>query len=200
MYYNHSYLNLNDKNNNYNNEKLINNFLNNKKIERTVEDIIKYDEINRKYALFITKILNSINKGTIINFKNNKNGYELENLSYKLAVICIKIKKANNFTPRPVQILAILRLADSVFNSKGKGSIKEIKTGEGKSFIVSTLAIVLCQFNKKIDIVTSNIELASRGKKEQEKNFELFNISSGVLYKEKEKEYLKGNKSYNLIF
>ena len=72
MYYNHSYLNLNDKNNNYNNEKLINNFLNNKKnnkkIERTVEDIIKYDETNIKYALFITKILNSINKGTIINF------------------------------------------------------------------------------------------------------------------------------------
>ena len=108
MYYNHSYLNLNDKNNNYNNEKLINNFLNNKKnnkkIERTVEDIIKYDETNRKYALFITKILNSINKGTIINFKNNKNGYELENLSYKLDLICIKIKKANNFTQRPVQI------------------------------------------------------------------------------------------------
>ena len=163
MYYNHSYLNLNEKNNNYKNEKLINNFLNNKKnnkkIERTVEDIIKYDETNRKYALFITKILNSINKGIIINFKNNKNGYELENLSYKLALICIKIKKSNNFIPRPVQILAILRLADSVFNSKGKGSIKEIKTGEGKSFIVSTLAILLCQFNQKIDIITSNIEL-----------------------------------------
>ena len=76
MYYNHSYLNLNDKNNNYNNEKLINNFLNNKKnnkkIERTVEDIIKYDEINRKYVLFITKILNSINKGTIINLRTTK--------------------------------------------------------------------------------------------------------------------------------
>ena len=68
----HSYLNLNDKNNNYNNEKLINNFLNNKKIERTVEDIIKYDEINRKYVLFITKILNSINKGTIIILRTTK--------------------------------------------------------------------------------------------------------------------------------
>ena len=197
------YLNINDKNKNNNNGKLINNFLNNKKnnkkSERTVEDIIKYDETNRKYALFITKILNAINKGTTINFKNNKNGYELENLSYKLAVICIKIKKENNFTPRPVQILAILRLADSVFNSEGKGSIGEIKTGEGKSFIVSTLAILLCQFNKTIDIVTSNIELASRDQKEQEKNFELFDISSGVLFQEKEKEYLKGNKSYDLI-
>ena len=85
-----------------------------------------------------------------------------------------------------------------MFNNNSKGSIGEIKTGEGKSFIVSTLAILLCQFNKKIDIITSNIELASRDQKEQEKNFELFGITSGVLFKEEEKEYLKENKSYNI--
>ena len=191
----------NVKNNNYNNicnedDKYINNFIINKKkkTERTVEDIVKYDKTNLKYAPFITEIINSINKGR----NNIGKGNSLQNLSHKLAKICIKIKKKYNFVPRPVQILAILRLADSVFNNNGHGSIGEIKTGEGKSFIVSTLAILLCQFDKKVDIITSNIELASRDQKEQEKNFELFGITSGVLFKEDEKEYLKGNKSYDL--
>ena len=191
--------NIFQNNNNINNNKnhnLINNFIDNKntKKERTVEDIIEYDKTNIKYSTFITKIINSINKRK--NFLQK--GTSLQNLSYKLADICIKINRAYNFIPRPVQILAILRLADAVFTDNNKGSIGEIKTGEGKSFIVSTLAILLCQFDKKIDIVTSNIELASRDQKEQEKNFKLFGITSGVLYKEDEKEYLKGNNSYNL--
>ena len=126
------------------------------------------------------------------------NGTGLQDISFKLSEICIQINKKYKFMPRPVQILAILRLADSIFNNNCKGSIGEIKTGEGKSFIVSTLAILLCLYDKKIDIITSNIELASRAQKEQEKNFELFNISSGVLYKEEEKEYLKGNKSFDM--
>ena len=191
----------NVKNNNYKkkfneNDKYSNNFIINKKkkTERTVEDIVKYDKTNLKYASFITEIIKSINNGR----NDIRKGNGLQNLSHKLANICIKIKKKYNFSPRPVQILAILRLADSVFNNNGHGSIGEIKTGEGKSFIVSTLAILLCQFDKKVDIITSNIELASRDQKEQEKNFELFGITSGVLFKEEEKEYLKGNKSYDL--
>ena len=91
-----------------------------------------------------------------------------------------------------------MRLAYSVFNNNYKGSIGEIKNGEGKSFIVSTLAILLCLYGKKVDIITSNFELASRVQKEQEKNFELFDISSGVLCKEEEREYLKENKSYDM--
>jgi len=181
---------------NYKKNKFINNFIKDekKKTERTVEDIVEYDPTNKKYAPFIKIIIDSINK----KINNIQKGNLLQELSYKLANICIKIKDKYNFTPRPVQILAILRLADSIFNNDGKGSIGEIKTGEGKSFIVSTLAILLCQFGKKIDIVTSNIELASRDQKEQEKNFKLFGITSGVLFKEEEKIYLKGNNSYNI--
>ena len=190
-----------DNNNNYKYNNFINdnNINENKKIEekteRTVDDIVQYDKTNGKYAPFITKIIKAIKNGKI-KFYNGDD--ILEELCYKLAKICIKIKKKNNFTPRPVQILAILRLADSIFNNDKKGSIGEIKTGEGKSFIVSTLAILLCQYNKKIDIITSNIELASRDQKEQDKNFKLFNISSGILYREEEKDYLRENESYKL--
>ena len=64
--------------------------------------------------------------------------------------------------PRPVQILRIIWLADSIFNGNNKGSLGEIKFLERKSFIISTLVILLCQFDKKNDIFTSNIELAKR--------------------------------------
>ena len=133
--------NIQGNKNNYKKNKLVNNFIKNgkKKTERTVEDIVEYDPTNKKYAPFIKIIIDSINK----EINNVKKGNLLQELSYKLASICIKIKNKYNFTPRPVQILAILRLADSIFNNDGKGSIGEIKTGEGKSFIVSTLAILL---------------------------------------------------------
>jgi hypothetical protein len=84
--------NVNNYNKKYNeNNKFINNFIIDKKekTERTVEDIIEYDQTNKKYAPFITKIINSIikEKNTI------KNGNSLSDLSYKLSNICIKIKK-----------------------------------------------------------------------------------------------------------
>ena len=46
--------------------------------------------------------------------------------------------------------------------SKSRGSIGEVKTGEGKSFIIAILAILLVKvYKRKIDVVTSNIELAT---------------------------------------
>ena len=166
------------------------------KKERTVEDLVSYDKSNGLYAPYIELILKSIN----IHHIAIKNGNGLQGIAFKLTEICLKICQKSNFKfkPRPVQLLAILRLANSALNSNGKGSIGEIKTGEGKSFIVSTLAILLCQYDKKVDIITSNIELASRDQKDQEENFKLFGISSGVLFKEEEKEYLRGNSSYNI--
>ena len=174
-----------------------NNWENNiEKKERTVEDLVRYDKSNGLYAPYIILILKSI-KSRRFEFGD---GNELQGIAFKLADICLKICQKSNFKfkPRPIQLLAILRLANSALNSNGKGSIGEIKTGEGKSFIVSTLAILLCQYGKKVDIITSNIELASRDQKEQEENFKLFGISSGVLFKEEEKEYLRGNSSYNI--
>ena len=76
--------------------------------------------------------------------------------------------------------MAILRLAHSALIRNVKGSIGEIKTGEGKSFIVSTLAILLCLYGKKVDIITSNIELASRDQKNHEETFDNTNDINGM--------------------
>lgn len=189
---------IDNKNNddNINNNYIPKNEINDQTKERTVEDLVAYDQSNGLYSPLIIQILNSINNRT----NKTPNGNGIQGISYQLTNICLAIcsKKNFQFKPRPVQLLAILRLANAALNSDNKGSIGEIKTGEGKSFIVSTLAILLCKYGKKVDIVTSNIELAARDQNDQEDNFNLFGISSGVLFKEEEKEYLKGNSSYNL--
>ena len=82
--------------------------------------------------------------------------------------------------PYPVQCLTVLRLADEILHSKG--SISEVKTGEGKTFIISALAILLAQYGKKLDVITSTTELAKRDQQEQKKYYDLFGITSGVLY------------------
>ena len=193
---NENYIDNKKNDDNINNNVIFKNEINELKKERTVEDLVAYDQSNSLYAPYIIQILNSINNRT----NKTKNGNGIEGISYQLTDICLTIcsKKNFQFKPRPVQLLAILRLANAALNSDKKGSIGEIKTGEGKSFIVSTLAILLCKYGKRVDIVTSNIELAARDQNDQEDNFNLFGISSGVLFKKEEKEYLRGNSSYNL--
>lgn len=84
--------------------------------------------------------------------------------------------------PRKVQVLAILRLIDDVLNGKSDGVIGEIKTGEGKSFIISVVSIILVKyFHKSVDIVISNIQLATRDQADQLKYFKIFGIKTGVL-------------------
>ena len=82
-------------------------------------------------------------------------------------------------TPHPVQCITILRICDEILN--GRGAIAEVKTGEGKSFIISVIAIVLVLHNRLVDVVTSNLELAIRDEKDQRDYYKLFNIKSGVL-------------------
>jgi preprotein translocase subunit SecA len=62
--------------------------------------------------------------------------------------------------PHPIQLIRIIRICDEILN--GKGAIAQVKTGEGKSFIISVIAIILVLHGRKIDIITSNLELAIR--------------------------------------
>lgn len=73
-------------------------------------------------------------------------------------------KSVKNVNPYPVQILAVMKLVESVLNPESgtRGSVGDIKTGEGKSLIVTLTAIILRSYDRKIDIVTPNMELATR--------------------------------------
>lgn len=89
-------------------------------------------------------------------------------------------------SPHPVQCFAMLRLIfETLYNKvlyNKKGVLAQISTGEGKSYIIAVVAIIFAsKFGRKVDIVTSNLELAFRDEKEQSEYFKLFNLQSGVL-------------------
>jgi len=106
----------------------------------------------------------------------------------------VKSAKGHAMKPYPVQVLAILRLLEGILSegSFTKGAVAEIKTGEGKSFVIAVVSIVLALQGRKIDIVTSTSDLAVRDQLEQKVYYDLFGIGSAVLLdKESEGELLE---------
>ncbi len=60
---------------------------------------------------------------------------------------------------------------------KDQGRLIQVATGEGKSIIVSVLAIKNCLQGKKVDIVTSSSVLAERDAKSKSHLFALFELT-----------------------
>jgi hypothetical protein len=162
----------------------------------SIKDLEIFDPINIKYSNWIKEIINTCENKMMKNLFNTPNS--LEGISQRIGEICqkIRINSKKKFIPHIVQILSILRLADSIINKEWtkKGVIAEIKTGEGKSYIISIVAILLVKYyNKKIDIVTSTVELARRDNEEMSEFYNLFNIKSGVLFSLTESEFMNIN-------
>ena len=182
--------------------------LSKKKLEKkqqptSVEEIMEHDRDNLKYKKYLIEILTSVK-----NDQNKINGAKnsLEEITHCIIDVVIKIK---NFTrdktagkkvmiPHPVQCITILRICDEILN--GRGAIAQVKTGEGKSFIISVIAIVLVLHGRLVDVVTSNLELTIRDEKDQRDYYKLFNINSGVLAeKSGDKDFLNLIKSQIII-
>lgn len=135
----------------------------------------------------------------------------LDTISKKLMYVCHRMSQdasvKKNVTPYPVQILAVMKLVESVLNPEFgiRGSVGDIKTGEGKSLVVTLAAIILQSYGRKIDIVTPNMELATRDWKDNKQYYNLFGIKSGFLYdkirdsefKDAENESEESNANYD---
>ena len=179
------------------------NTLQKKTAPTSIEEIMKKDPDNLKYKNYLISILNDIKSEN-----NTSNGApnSLGEIANCITKVCIQIKnytknKSNGkrvMIPHPVQVITIIRICDEILN--GRGAIAEVKTGEGKSFIISVIAIVLALHGRLIDVVTSNLELAIRDEKDQRDYYKLFNIRSGVLcQKEGDKDFLNLMKSQIVI-
>ncbi|MDR0404754.1 MAG: hypothetical protein LBH37_03070 [Oscillospiraceae bacterium] len=166
----------------------------------TVEDLVNFDNSNTYYAPYLVKILHDTKDPNFspseIADSKEKN---IDVIAAKLSKIChtiyfsqeIESAKGVKILPNVVQVLAVLKFAHKVLCGESKGVIGEIKTGEGKSFIITIVAILLAQFDRKIDVVTTNMELAYRDQKEQEIFYDLFNVKSGLLFdKEQDKGFI----------
>ena len=98
-----------------------------------------------------------------------------EKLYIELISIMIKANEIIfNYKPREIQIIAVLFF---LFKEKNSGLIEEIYTGEGKTIIISFLAIIKAFQGKKIDILTSSLILAERDANEMKNFYNLFGLS-----------------------
>jgi chemotaxis protein histidine kinase CheA len=107
-----------------------------------------------------------------------------------IAVMKRAVYLDSNFEPRPIQILAIL----IVLNARDQGGrLLQILTGEGKSTVVSMLAVFKALQNQQVDIITSSITLAKRDAHEQKTFYEYFNLT--VAHNNDDTSYTSGPKS-----
>ena len=84
-----------------------------------------------------------------------------------LAIVNRAATLHNGFPPRSVQQIALLSL---LHPTTGKGRLVQINTGEGKSLTTAMFAAVLALQGKKVDVVTSSVEL-SRKEVEKQRAF-----------------------------
>ena len=120
---------------------------------------------------------------------------------YYISLIPILIKGCLikfGYEPRDVQIIALLFF---LFKDVNKGLIEQIYTGEGKSIIISFLAIIKALEGKKVDILTSSCVLAERDAIEMKDFYSLFGLSVDYCKMNNEKELreniLKNFKCYD---
>jgi len=100
-----------------------------------------------------------------------------ENPDYIIEALSVS-KRANylhtGFQLNDAQLLSCLIALN---REEGKGIFLQVATGEGKSTIVSVLAIIHALQGKKVDIITSSSVLAQRDAKEKAKLYKMFGLS-----------------------
>lgn len=112
-----------------------------------------------------------VNRASEIHEKAKKSQISPDEILQLIAIgrLALRIKRSKYLYN--TQILALLGLL--IFQ---KGSIAQIKTGEGKSLIVALLAFVLSMQKSRVHIVSSSHQLARRDEKETADFFKTFGM------------------------
>jgi preprotein translocase subunit SecA len=145
---------------------------------------IKKDDLEEIKNTYI-QILNQIkteNDSSILNTLSALKKRESVNLIKTISVIYFKVYEYFGYYPHDTQIITVLGLLKS-YNSF-KGTIAQVKTGEGKSLIVFMLTVIKCLENRSIDIITSSSYLAIRDYNKFKIILQEFNITSSHISKE----------------
>ena len=182
-----------------------------KDIEELFKEIGKINKDNHSFKLDdIKKMLIKIKNEYIWRYKNiffekekereyfrimiNELSYTTFNkYDYYISLIPILIKGCSikfGYEPRNIQIIALLFF---LFKDADKGLIEQIYTGEGKSIIISFLAIIKALEGKKVDILTSSCVLAERDAIEMRDFYGLFGLSVDYCKTNNDKELSESN-------
>ena len=140
------------------------------KLKQDIEYIFKeYERIKDSYDYFDED--KEINNPYNINQNQNQN-----KIDYSLIGEMIYFnKKYFGFIPRKIQILSLIYFLEK---DKKNGLVQQINTGEGKSCIISFLAVYIAlKERKKIDILTSSPVLAKRDSLLFKEFYKSFNLT-----------------------
>lgn len=119
-----------------------------------------------------TKVVASFTREDIKAWSEKYKKHKKASLAERIAVICQAIKIWRKYFPRNSQITSVLAL----LLNKSRGTLAEIKTGEGKSIIIGMLATEKALNGEKPDIVTSSEVLAKRDAEEFSELYEFFGL------------------------
>ena len=135
-----------------------------------------YEKIKNYYATNIRSIKEEIMKREIKELKINilSNPKNIDNYIHLISIMIKVNGKIFKYKPREIQIISILFF---LLKEKDTGLIEEILTGEGKTIIISFLAILKAFQGKKVDILTSSSVLAERDAKEMKPFYNYFNLT-----------------------
>ena len=108
-------------------------------------------------------------------YKLNKNINKKEDFDEKLiSFMIIEHEDLYHQTPRVIQIICLLFYLEG--HKQKNNLILEVLSGEGKTLIISFLALYLTIFGNKVDILTSSPVLAKRDSINRKKFYERFGI------------------------
>ena len=135
-----------------------------------------YERIKAYYSENMKSITDMQLKQKISSIKQKIKLYpDDENIYIELISVMIKVNgKIFRYKPRETQIIAVLFF---LFKQKNSGLIQEILTGEGKTIIISFLAVIKAFQGKKVDILTSSTVLAERDANEMRNFYGYFGLS-----------------------
>ena len=158
--------------------------------------LTKYKNIELSYEsrsriISVKETIESWSKSTIQEWAKTvrRSDRSKPTINEMIAVMKRAVYLDSNFEPRPIQIFAILILLDA----KGQGGrLLQILTGEGKSTVVSMLAVIKALQNEHVDIITSSITLAKRDAHERKSFYDYFNVT--VAHNNDETSYTSGPK------
>ena len=153
-----------------------------KDLEIIFSEFEKIEEFcsNKDNTYDLDKLNNSSDK------KENENKLDY----FLIAKLIYYNKKCFNFIPRDIQIISLICFLEK---EKDIGLIQQIDTGEGKSCIISFLAVYIAKKKKKdIDILTSSPILAKRDALLYKDFYKSFNLTVDYVSDHNE-EVIKNN-------
>ncbi|KAJ3645482.1 hypothetical protein Zmor_023132 [Zophobas morio] len=133
----------------------------------------KYHLVKSKYAQWKRKNIEDI-RTWAVQIKGHLTG-STDDISEAIAIMDRAFNLlSGGFRLRDTQILAALIF---LHKQENQGRLCQIQTGEGKTNIVSLLAVVKALQGFKVDVITSNPLLADDGVKETETFYSVFNLT-----------------------